>query len=653
MDYREANILAQTFGFTLGTTLSGLLLFLIYRSGGKDRGARFCVAACVLIANGAGLFKNLALLGDPSLSPALEYRIRSIGFAAGSLCPYGILSIWRSNAVTSFRRRAGRWIVLYSLMSGSLIAISVIAGTWDAAQLSSIPGLSLLTAQDAVGNLAIYNGLLILIVGGIILLPGTLRGPTDQIAIALMILGLLVCTAGAAAGLFLHPPGATAHLAQIGRFQGVILLVVGVFFYFTHFRAADVFAKIALRLIMGGLLALAGALLLLGPIASATRNMPLPLATATLLAVAILGGTIFLYLRLGYWIDLLVERRVFGKRDPRQMIQDFRQQIGSQSSRASLIASIQSAAVETLAMRPEEIQVGPSSPDHTALPADVLIPIPSSNKPIRLAVSLQGDRRTLLTTEIDLLHEIALHAGKRLNDLEREEERIERVRTEGHLSRQLMEAELRALRSQINPHFLFNSLNTIASLIPSEPEKAEKMTIRLSSIFRYVLIQSGRPFSSLHEEMEFLRTLLEIEQIRFGERLAVTFEIDSAAEHLMIPSLILQPLVENAIKHGVTPKIGKSHILVGAQLQHDTVQIRIEDDGLGLRPDNGFDRRTRARMTNGTGIGLQNVRERLSTLYGEAAALTLTDLENFGCRATLTIPIHGVTDANSSAARGR
>ncbi|MGO4210779.1 sensor histidine kinase [Terriglobus sp. 2YAB30_2] len=653
MDYREANILAQTFGFALGTALSGLLLFLIYRSGGKNRGARFWFAACVLIANGAGLFKNLALLGDPNLNPVLEYRIRSIGFAAGALCPCGILSIWRSNAVTSLRRRAGSWIVLYSVISGSLIAVSVIAGTWATAQLIAIPGLNLLTAQNAVGNLAIYNGLLILIVGGMTLLPGTLRGPTDQIAIALMILGLLVCTAGAVASFFLPPPGTVAHLAQIGRFQGVILLVIGVFFYFSHFRAADVFAKIALRLILGGLLALGGALLLFGPIASATHNMPLPLATGTLLGVAILSGTILLYLRLGYWIDLLVERRVFGKRDPRQMMQEFRQQIGSLDSRTSLIASIQSAAVETLAMRPEEIQVEPGVPDHTAPPADLLIPIPSSSKPIRLAVSLQGERRTLLTTEIDLLHEIALHAGKRLNDLEREEERIERVRMEGHLSRQLVEAELRALRSQINPHFLFNSLNTIASLIPSEPDKAEKMTIRLSSIFRYVLIQSGRPFSSLHEEMEFLRTILEIEQIRFGERLSVTFEIDSAAEHLMIPSLILQPLVENAIKHGVTPKIGKSHILVGAQLHDNTIQIRIEDDGLGFRTDNDLDRRMRPHMTNGTGIGLQNVRERLSTLYGTAAALTLSDLASTGCRATLTIPIHGAKDANSSIARGR
>jgi two-component system LytT family sensor kinase len=358
------------------------------------------------------------------------------------------------------------------------------------------------------------------------------------------------------------------------------------------------------------------------------------------------------YLRLGTWIDLVVERRIFGKRDPRQIIQDFRQQIGALHSSAHLMSSLHSVAAEALAMKPADIEVEPELPDSRESP-DVVIPVPSRSNRIRLAVSLRGDRRTLLTTEIDLLNEIALHAGRRLDDLEREEERIERVRMEGHLSRQLVEAELRALRSQVNPHFLFNSLNTIASLIPSEPEKAEKMTVRLGSIFRYVLIHANRPFSSVDEEVEFLRTFLEIEQIRFGERLSVAFEVDPAAEHLIIPSLILQPLVENAIKHGVAPKIGRSRISITAKCADNMLHVDIEDDGVGLRQSDTSDGLLFARMTNGTGIGLQNIRERLSTLYGEAATLTLTDLVSNGCRATLMIPIHGANDANSRVACGR
>jgi two-component system, LytTR family, sensor kinase len=649
MDHSEANIIAQTFGFAMGTALSALLLVLVYRSGGKGRGPRFFFAACILIANSAGLFKNLALIADPNLSFVLEYRIRAIGFAAGALCPCGILPVWRSNAITSFRRKAGRWLVIYAGISGGLIAIAVTIGAWASSPIIPSQELQFLTTQDAVGNLAIYNGLVALVLGGVVLLPGTLKGPTDQIAVVLMITGLFVSTTGAVAMLFIRPPGTVAHLAQIARFQGILLLVVGVLLYFSHFRAADLFAKYALRLLLAGALAFAGALLLLGPIPSIVRQAPLPRASATLLAVAILCGTIMLYLWFGKWIDLVVERRIFGKRDPRRVIGDFRQQIGALDSREQLMSLVHSVAAEALAMRPEDIEVEPHSLDRSGSSANVLIPIPSRTSRIQVSVSLQGDRRTLLTTEIDILNEIALHAGRRLDDLEREEDRIERARMEGHLSRQLVEAELRALRSQINPHFLFNSLNTIASLIPSEPEKAEKMTIRMSSIFRYVLTHADRPFSSLDEEVGFLRNFLEIEQIRFGERLSVEFEVDPAAGHLMIPSLILQPLVENAIKHGVAPKIGKSRITVGAGRVDDVIQVKIEDDGVGLRHDTGSDRQLLARMTNDTGIGLRNIRERLSTLYGAAARLNLTDLEGAGCRATLTIPVNGAKDANSGA----
>ena len=647
MDYREANIIAQTFGFATGTSLSALLLVLVYRPGGKNRGSRFLFAACILIANSAGLFKNLALLADPNLSLVLEQRIRSIGFAAGALVPCGILPVWRTNAISSFRRRAGSWLVLYAAVSGGLIAAAVIAQAWAPQQ--SVPGtdLHLLTSQDGIGNLAIYNGLLALVLGGAVLLPGTLKGPKDLIAVALMITGLCVSTTGAVAMLFIHPPGTIAQLAQVARFQGIILLVIGAFFYFSHFQAADVFAKSALRVLLAGALALVGSLLLFGPFASIVRKSPLPQATATLLAAAILCATIIVYVRFGNWIDLVVERRVFGKRDPRRIIQDFRQRIGSLDSSEPLMSLARSVAAEALAMRPEDVELEPDSLG-SGSPADVLIPIPSRNNSIQLAVSLRGDRRTLLTTEIDLLNEIALHAGRRLDDLDREQERIERVRKEGYLSRQLVEAELRALRSQINPHFLFNSLNTIASLIPSEPEKAEKMTVRMSSIFRYVLIHADRPFSSLGEEVEFLRTFLEIEQIRFGERLSVEFRVDPAAGHLMIPSLILQPLVENAIKHGIAPKIGKSRITVGARCVDDMIRVDIDDDGVGLRHNAVSDRQLR-RMTNSTGIGLHNIRERLSTLYGSAARLTLTDLENAGCRATLTIPVNGAKDANPGA----
>ena len=174
-----------------------------------------------------------------------------------------------------------------------------------------------------------------------------------------------------------------------------------------------------------------------------------------------------------------------------------------------------------------------------------------------------------------------MRGGVSMN-LDREEERMESIRLESRLSQQLVEAELRALRAQINPHFLFNSLNTIAALISLEPEKAEKFTVRLAKVFRYVLLHADRPLSAIDEEMDFLRSYLEIEQIRFGERLLVEFDVENSIAHTAVPSLILQPLVENAIKHGIAPKVGTSRILVQAKRRNGLILLSVEDDGIGL-----------------------------------------------------------------------
>ena len=145
----------------------------------------------------------------------------------------------------------------------------------------------------------------------------------------------------------------------------------------------------------------------------------------------------------------------------------------------------------------------------------------------------------------------------------------------------MAEAELRALRAQINPHFLFNSLNTIADLIVRDPPRAEAMTLRLASVFRHVLAHSSRSMTTIREEIEFLRTYLYIEEARFGDRLRVTIDVAPEAAGQPIPSLILQPLVENAMKHGLGPKPGPGNIWISAHTEGDQVCVRIEDDGMG------------------------------------------------------------------------
>lgn len=653
MGYFEAKMIAQTSGFAMGTALAALLLVLVYRSGGTSRGPRFLFAVCIMIANCAGLVKNIALLADPYLNPALEGQIRSVGFAAAALLPYSILLVWRNNAISESRRRIGNWLVMWSALSGALIGIALICGAFASAWISNIAELHFLLDQDAVGNLTFYNGLALLLVGGNALLPGTLGSAIDRVAVTLMLAGLSISTASAIVAANVYPLGGVAQIVEVTRFQSIIFLVIGVFFYFSRFRAADIFAKYALRLLLAGGLTIACAIILLGPLSPMIRTAALPGAAGILCTATILSGAILLYVWMGKWIDLLVERRIFGKRDPRLAIHELRQRLGLIDSKSAVLSLTHSVAAEALAMKQEDMCVKLGSPDSREPVRDVSIPIPARNDAFQLVVSLGGNRRTLLSTEVELLHEIALHAGRRLDDLDREEERIEVIRLEGRLSQQLVEAELRALRAQINPHFLFNSLNTIASLISSEPEKAERITVRLGSMFRYVLIHADRQLSSLGEEIDFLRTFLDIEQIRFGERLVVEFDVDPSIKFTPIPSLILQPLVENAIKHGVGPKIDKGRIRVCAKQASDTILVDVEDNGVGLSGNGNRDRRTLSGNTAHTGIGLQNIRERLHTMYGSNGKLSLTDLELGGCRARLEIPINGVKDADSSIVGGR
>jgi len=632
-----AGLVGQTYGFAVGTALATLLLVLVWRSGGTDRRPRFLFAVCILIANLSGLAKNIALVLNVSPKSLLAGQIRSVGFIAAAMLPLSIILIWKKNAVSGVRRRIGDALVIYAASSGLLIGASLTLGTWAPPSVLSGSAFRFLLDQDFVGNLTIYNGLLLIVLGAILLLPGTLDHLTDRVAVSLMIAGLFLSSVSAALDAYLPLPVTLAHIVRIARFQSIVLVVIGSLFYFSRFRAADIFAKQGMRLLLASALAMLAAFTALGPVASMAQETASPRAVMLLCIAILTGCAILLYAQLKRWTDVLVERRIFGKQDTRFAILEFRERLGLLDSKASVLSATQALAVEILGMKPDEVSVRSFEPDGE--PAIVAVPILPRGGDLHLTVPLTGSRRTLLTAEIDSLREIALHAGRRLDELEREEERMESIRLESRLSRQLVEAELRALRAQINPHFLFNSFNTIAALISLEPEKAEKFTVRLAKVFRYVLLHADLPLSAVDEEMDFLRSYLEIEQIRFGERLVVEFDVEISIAHTTVPSLILQPLVENAIKHGIAPKVGKSRILVQAKRRDGLILLSVEDDGVGLFANGSQLGQSLSGACSGAGVGLQNVRERLHTMYGATASLSLVNLPGGGSRATLEIPV--------------
>lgn len=202
-----------------------------------------------------------------------------------------------------------------------------------------------------------------------------------------------------------------------------------------------------------------------------------------------------------------------------------------------------------------------------------------------------------------------------------------------HQAKRADNAKLKALHAQINPHFLFNTLNTITSLVRTQPDLARDLLIKLSSIFRYTLHKTGQNIT-LTEELTQVRAYLSIEKARHGEKLKIKEEIEPGLEHYRIPSLTIQPIVENAIKHGLQPKPSGGSITLKAATSGNTIEISITDDGVGM------DLAAHNPLThpNSDSIGLLNVHQRLHGQYGSTFGLTIASQPNLGTTITLRFP---------------
>lgn len=198
------------------------------------------------------------------------------------------------------------------------------------------------------------------------------------------------------------------------------------------------------------------------------------------------------------------------------------------------------------------------------------------------------------------------------------------------LTTQLVETELKALREQLQPHFLFNTLNTISVLVRERKnDEAVQLIARLSSLLRMTLDSSRKPQVTLRQELEVLDRYVEIQKTRFSDRLTVETNIEPVALDARIPNLLLQPIVENAILHGVAPKPGPGHVMIRGYVRQERLHLEVSDDGPGLDAARG-----RAKE----GIGLTNTRERVAKLYGPASHLTLRSRKGEGVTVEIVIP---------------
>ncbi|MCA1557757.1 MAG: histidine kinase, partial [Acidobacteria bacterium] len=208
----------------------------------------------------------------------------------------------------------------------------------------------------------------------------------------------------------------------------------------------------------------------------------------------------------------------------------------------------------------------------------------------------------------------------------------ERELQASQLEARLAQAQLQVLKMQLHPHFLFNTLHAISTLMHRDVEAADRMIARLSDLLRLALDNEGVQEVTLKQELELLERYLEIEQTRFRDRLTVEMRIEPEVLDARVPNLILQPLVENAIQHGITPRRGQGRIEIGARRTNGTLDIYVRDDGRGL-----------AGATDETvkeGVGLSNTRARLLQLYGGHARFELRCPPEGGTLASLAIPFH-------------
>ena len=236
-----------------------------------------------------------------------------------------------------------------------------------------------------------------------------------------------------------------------------------------------------------------------------------------------------------------------------------------------------------------------------------------------------------------LITAIVAHALEYYREARRREtQAAEFAAQSARLSEQLVQAQLSALKMQLHPHFLFNTLNSIASLMHKDTETAHRMIARLSDFLRMTLKNSETQSVTLDKELEFLNTYLEIEKIRFQDRLQVEMQIEPKAGATQVPNLILQPLVENAVRHGLANVATTGHLKISARRLNGKVNIQIEDNGPGLSAAGS---RSRKRKTSGSGVGLTNTRARLEQFYGENFSFEIADKkESRGTIVSLEVP---------------
>jgi signal transduction histidine kinase len=392
-------------------------------------------------------------------------------------------------------------------------------------------------------------------------------------------------------------------------------------YYENRFQFFDLFVKRGLGFLMAmAVLTIWLALMLpmVGPLATSWAG-PWIFSVALIPAVILIA---WLYVLLSHALD----RRWLGRRfTPTEALSHFMGALRSATTETQLIARAQdglkeifgAAALVTLGSEPQVAMMA----SRTGLPnVAQTIPVHSGDTVVaHLLMGSRADDTPYFSQDVQLLGSLAGVFSHVLENLRLQERKLEQEQRARELSLHASRSELKALRAQINPHFLFNALNSIAGLIHRDPAVADRTIEQLADVFRYALRGAESEWAILDDEMDFVRSYLAVERARFGDRLRTDVRIDTSVRGARIPTMIVQTLVENAVKHGAATVRGAASVIVDAHTENGRLVVSVADNGPG------FDARDLPAAPRARGgYGLVNVRQRLEGYFADAATLSVT-----------------------------
>jgi two-component system, LytTR family, sensor kinase len=615
-------LIVNAIGHLAGAIIFGIFLVLALRGAAGRRTRENWLSA--VSAGLAWVWNAVSFTSLVLPSGAAHWALEAASFSSLSLLPAVLLHLSLNG---KFRIITTSGYVL----SAAASAMHVCERFWPATHVHQ---WALWVITIGFGGLTLISAAGVLFEGG-----HETRGKASQVLASMCLLLFVVTFSHFGTG---HPPSPWSKELFVHHLGIPVALLILLQDY--RFVFLDAFVRFLANVFLAALLALAGLRLaiILAPSDGAAHPLGDTLTVAGLCGLLML----FAYLRgiVNRWLRLAVFRRsnIGGTvQELRSKAADSREESAYLKWAAERLAEIASTQQFELLEYAASLDRSGSSMrdlDYPSLAedepwlgrdarwnwAEAVVPIRLSQRDVRnLLLGRRRGGRRYLSEDLRALNQLARVVA----------EEVERFRST-EMQRLVSEAELRALHSQINPHFLFNALNTIYGIIPREAAGARRAVLNLADIFRYSL-QSNKILISLSEELKIVRAYLDIERLRLGPRLQTMIKVDKDAEQILIPVLSVQPLVENAIKHSLATSMDDGWLRLTATLGEGNLTITVEDSGPGPKSSDA------SVQQKGAGIGLANVTSRLQLCFGPAAGVSMQQGSS-GMKAQFSVPLSNV-----------